>query len=253
MSTRQKSICAVLFVLPLLASLALAEEGKWVNLFDGHSLDGWTVRSGYATYRAEDGAIVGKTAEGSGNSFLCTNKDYGDFILEFEVKDDPKLNSGVQFRSHFYPKETTIEVVNKEGKKVPRKFPAGRVYGYQVEIADAASGFSGGIYDEARRGVWLYDTSKDPAAAKAFKDNQWNKYRVECRGNSIQTWINGVPCTKLTDDTDRSGLIGLQVHAIKKGAGPYEVRFRNLRIQELCPAEKKAGCSCCSGCCTGSN
>jgi len=82
---------------------------------------------------------------------------------------------------------------------------------------------------------------EDPAAAKAFKDNQWNKYRVECRGNSIKTWINGVPCTKLTDNTDRSGLIGLQVHGIKKGTGPYEVRWRNIRIQEFPAAEKKVG------------
>jgi hypothetical protein len=191
------------------------------------------VRSGFATYRVEDGAIVGKTAEGSGNSFLCTDKEYGDFILEFEVKVDPRLNSGVQFRSHFFPKETAIEVVGKDGKKVQRKLPPGRVFGYQVEIATAASGTCGGIYDEARRGIWLYNTSKDPVAAKAFKDNQWNKYRVECRGNSIKPWVNGVPCTNMTDDADRSGLIGLQVHGIKKGTGPYEVRFRNLRIQEI--------------------
>lgn len=229
----KKMTCVGAFAL-LVSSLALsAETGKWVSLFDGKTLNGWTVRSGEATYRVEDGTIVGKTTEGSGNTFLCTDKDYADFILEFEVKCDPALNSGVQFRSHFYPEDTTREVINKEGKKVQRKFPAGRVFGYQVEIAAAAGGVSGGIYDEARRGMWLYNTSEDPVAAKAFKDNEWNKYRVACKGNSIKTWVNGVPCTTLTDETDKSGFIGLQVHGIKKGTGPFEVRWRNIRIQEL--------------------
>jgi hypothetical protein len=218
------------------AASAVAEE-KWVSLFDGKTLAGWTVFSGFATYHVENGEIVGRTAEASPNTFLCTMKEYADFILEFEVKDDPKLNSGVQFRSHFYPKDTTIEVTTPQGKKAQRKFPGGRIYGYQVEIAAAATGTSGGIYDEARRGVWLYDASKDPVAAKAFKDNQWNKYRVECRGPEIKTFVNGVPCTKLVDKSDASGLIGLQVHGIKKGTGPYEVRWRNIRIQEI-PAAK---------------
>jgi hypothetical protein len=229
----RKSILAAFGAVIAVAAIAAAEEYKWVSLFDGKTLDGWTVRSGQATYRVENGEIVGRTTEGSSNTFLCTNKEYADFTLEFEVKCDPKLNSGVQFRSHAYPKETVIEVVNKEGKKVQRKLPAGRVFGYQVEIASAGSGVSGGIYDEARRGVWLYNTSTDPKASKAFKDNEWNKYRVECRGHEIKTFINGVPCTTLVDKSDLSGIIGLQVHGIKKGTGPYEVRWRNIRIQEI--------------------
>jgi hypothetical protein len=237
--TMRNSLFVALFSLAAVAAVSATEPAKWVNLFDGKTLNGWTVRSGQATYRVENGEIVGRTAEGSPNTFLCSNKQYGDFILEFETKCDPRLNSGVQFRSHVYPKDTTIEVLNKEGKKVQRKQPAGRVYGYQVEIAAAATGTSGGIYDEARRGVWLYCTSSDPQASKAFKDNQWNKYRVECRGNEIKTFVNGVPCTKLVDKSDVSGLIGLQVHGIKKGTGPYEVRWRNLRIQELKPATQK--------------
>jgi len=149
------------------------------------------------------------------------------------VKCDPKLNSGVQFRSHVGDGKKSFTVTDAKGKKVERKPPAGRVFGYQVEIANGPSGFSGGIYDEARRGVWLYDTSKDPVAKKAFKDHQWNKYRVECRGDSVKTFLNGVPCTKLVDKSDAKGLIGLQVHGIRKGTGPFEVRWRNLRIQEL--------------------
>lgn len=207
----------------------------WVELFDGKSLRGWMILSGYATYEAKDGMIVGTTSEGSGNTFLCTTKSYGDFILEFETMNDPQLNSGVQFRSHVYPAETAIEV-DRNGKKVTARHPAGRVYGYQAEISNEATGTSGGIYDEARRACWLFDASKSPTASKAFKDNQWNKYRIECRGNSIKTFVNGVPCADFTDDADASGLIGLQVHGIK-GAEAWHARWRNIRIQELPPSK----------------
>ena len=224
-------------VAALIASLSAAgychaqgQSADWVPLFNGKNLDGWVVRSGFAEYHVEDGCIVGTTAKGSPNTFLCTEKEYGDFILEFEVKDDPALNSGVQIRSHAHESETVTEI-ERDGKKRKRTLPAGRVFGYQVEICAAERGASGGIYDEARRG-WLANVSEDPVASKAFKDNQWNKYRVECRGDSIKTFINGVPCADLVDSADASGFIGLQVHGIK-GDESLQVRWRNLRIQEL--------------------
>jgi hypothetical protein len=210
---------------------AVSTQENWANLFDGKTLNGWTVKSGSATYTVEDGAIVGSTVQGSPNTFLCTDKEYSNFILELEVKDDPKLNSGVQVRSHTYAAETAAEPAGDGGKKAKRTFPPGRVYGYQVEISNEAAGTSGGIYDEARSG-WLANIAGDPAASKAFKDNQWNKYRIECRGNTIKTWVNGVPCANLTDSKDASGFIGLQVHQIKTDT-PLHVQFRNIRIQEL--------------------
>ncbi len=213
------------------AKANVAPGEKWVDLFDGKSLKGWMILSGFAKYEVKDGAIVGTAQEFSGNTFLCSDKSYGDFILEFEVLCDPELNSGVQFRSHVYSHETTT-VVEKDGKQITRRFPAGRVYGYQVEVAAAATGTSGGIYDEARNGVWLFDNSKNPLGSKAFKDSQWNKYRVECQGKSIKTFVNGVPCTTLSDDRDASGFIGLQVHGIR-GDRPLQVRFRNIRLLSL--------------------
>lgn len=216
--------------IPVLLLCATLGAQTWIPLFDGKTLDGWEVCNGYATYRVEDGAIVGTTAEGSPNSFLCTKREYGDFILEFETMTDPALNSGVQIRSHRYPDEGPILVFEK-GHWVSRKVPKGRVYGYQVEIANEKSGASGGIYDEARRG-WLHNIASDPAASKAFKDNQWNHYRVEARGDTIRVWVNGVPCAHLTDPLDQSGFIALQVHAYK-GERPAQVRWRNIRIQDL--------------------
>lgn len=210
-------------------ALLPAADGPWTPLFNGKNLDGWEQCNGKASYRVEDGAIVGTTAEGSPNSFLCTKREYGDFVLEFEVKVDPVLNSGVQIRSHRYPEATTSRVF--DGKEFrDAKHPAGRVYGYQVEISNEKAGTSGGIYDEARRG-WLDNIVNDPAASKALKDNEWNKYRIEAYGDNIRVFVNGVPCANLTDPVDQTGFIGLQVHSFK-GEKPAQVRWRNIRLQD---------------------
>ena len=225
----RKAIC-------LFAALATlgpaAPAADWVNLFNGKNLDDWSVHSGTATYAVENGVIFGTTVLGSPNTFLCTTKEYGDFILEFEVKVDTELNSGVQIRSQIAPEDMVVKYVH-EGKEHERKIPKDRVYGYQVEIA-ANSPNSGNIYDEARRAVFLDDFSARPAAQKAFQDGQWNKYRIEARGDSIKTWINGIPCADLRDSMTSRGIIGLQVHSVPKDKfKPYQVRWRNLRLMEL--------------------
>ena len=225
------SFVPAVLILGAVVSLNAGERPAWKPLFDGKSLDGWQVRGGVAKYHVEDGAIVGSTVEGSANTFLCTKKDYGDFLLEFEVKVDPVLNSGVQIRSHVYKKDTTIWVSRRGSKReVTRK--AGHVYGYQVEITNERAGSSGAIWDEARKSVWLYDTSDNPAARKAMKDNQWNKFRVACIGDSIMTWVNDTLCTDLRDPVDQAGFIGLQVHSFR-GDKPAQVRWRNIRIKDL--------------------
>jgi len=222
-----------LTVLMLLSITAGASAAEWVDLFDGKTLDGWSVHSGYAAYGVEDGAIVGTAVKGSPNTFLCTNEQYDDFVLEFEVKCAPKLNSGVQFRSLIAEDPMFFVFQDKEGKPRERAIPVDRVYGYQVEIAAAATGTSGGVYDEARRGFFLSDIRKDSAASKALKDNQWNKYRIECNGSSIKTSVNGVPCADFRDSLTARGIIGLQVHGLGKDFQPYQVRWRNIRIKEL--------------------
>jgi len=205
----------------------------WVSLFDGKTLNGWSVHSGFAKYTAEDGAIVGTAVKGSPNSFLCTDKEYGDFILEFEVKCDPALNSGVQFRSHIAKEEMTFIFQDAKGQPQTNRIPKDRVYGYQVEIATAKAGTSGGVYDEARRAFFIASIRGNEAAAAAFKENEWNKYRIECKGSSMKTWINDVPCVSYKDSLDAKGIIGLQVHGLGKDFQPYQVRWRNIRIKEL--------------------
>jgi hypothetical protein len=218
------------FIFPLAPLLCLtvgplrAEELK--PIFNGTNLAGWIQRGGKAQYAAEDGVIVGTTVKGTGNSFLCTEKEYGDFILELELKSDQALNSGVQIRSHCFDAETTYDF---GGRSI--KIPAGRVHGYQVEVDHRPERrWSGGIYEEGRR-EWLFPLATNSPAGQAFKFGEWNQYRIVCRGDSIRTWINGVPAADLVDAETLRGFIGLQVHG-SETAG-LQVRFRNLRLQDL--------------------
>jgi hypothetical protein len=215
----KKTMAAVVLAAGVAGSAMAADDG-WASLFDGKSLAGWAQKNGTATYRVEGGAIVGKTVDGSPNSFLCTEKEYGDFELEFEVKVDPRLNSGVQIRSQ--TKDT----------------PTGRVNGPQVEIegSGAKGAEAGYIYGEATGHGWLTPKGR-LIPHKKFKDGEWNKYRVVAKGARIQTWINDEPVEDLTNEdifkTYAKGFIGLQVHGIGSGKGPYEAAWRNLRIREL--------------------
>ena len=204
-----------------------ADEEGFTPLFDGKSLDGWKQHGGKANYKVEEEQIVGSSVPNTSNSFLCTEKEYGDFILEVEFKVDPTLNSGVQIRSQVFDQPQEAEI---DGKKF--KFAADRVHGYQVEIDPSDRAWSGGIYDEGRRG-WLNDLKNNEAARKAFKQNEWNKFRIECRGDSIKTWINGVPAADLRDSVTPKGLIALQVHGVGARTEPLEIRWRNIKIKEL--------------------
>uniref|UniRef100_UPI00359375AD 3-keto-disaccharide hydrolase n=1 Tax=Persicitalea sp. TaxID=3100273 RepID=UPI00359375AD len=161
---------------------AQSSKDGWQNLFNGKDLSGFKQLNGKAKYEVKDGAIVGTSTMNTPNSFMTTEKEYGDFILELEVMVDDKLNSGIQIRSESKP-----------------DYMDGRVHGYQVEIDPSARGWAAGIYDEARRG-WLYPGDLNPKAKTAFKNNQWNKYRIEAIGNHIQTFLNGVPVAHLIDD-----------------------------------------------------
>ncbi len=185
----------------------------WVSLFNGKDLTGWLQKNGTATYRVEDGAIVGKTAEGSPNSFLCTVKEYADFELTFEVNDDPGLNSGVQLRSVSTP-----------------DYKNGRVYGPQVEI-ETAPGEAGYLYSEGTGRGWI---TKEQPVNDAYQNGAWNRYLVRAKGDRLQTWVNDQPIADTRDpDSSQKGFLGLQVHAIEKGTGPFEVRWREIRIREL--------------------
>lgn len=213
-SPRATRCVACASFLLLVASL---QAGPWQSLFNGRDLTGWkqAESGGKAPYTVEGDAIVGTTISNTPNSFLVTEGRYGDFILEFEVKQEGATNSGVQIRSQSRP-----------------DYQNGRVHGWQVEIDPSPRAWTGGLYDEARRGWYYPGSALNPRARTAYKLGEWNKFRVEATGPSIRTWVNGVPVAHVVDDLDQEGFIALQVHSIGRDEAPGKrILWRNLRIQ----------------------
>ncbi len=202
----------LLFTLSFLALTAIAQEAKWQDLFNGKDLKGWKSLNGSAEFIVKDKTIIGTAKVGTPNTFLATDKMYDDFILEFEFKVDDGLNSGVQFRSQSL-----------------KNYQDGRVHGYQYEIDPSDRAWTGGIYDEARRG-WLYTLTNNPGAQKAYRNQEWNIARIEAIGSSLRTWLNGVPAADLIDDMTLSGFIALQVHSVNEANAGKKVSWRNIRI-----------------------
>lgn len=205
------------FIILLLLSVAV--HAQWTNLI-AKDLKGWKQLNGKAKYELIKNEIIGTTVAGEPNSFLTTEETYGDFILELEFKIYEGANSGIQFRS-----ESKADYKN------------GRVHGYQCEIDTSPRAWTGGIYDEARR-EWLYPMEYNPKAKAAFKQNEWNKIRIECIGPVMRTFVNGVPTANLVDNLTPKGFIALQVHAVETKDVGKEIRWRNIRIQtkNLTPA-----------------
>lgn len=197
----------------LLLLSGCSSEPRWTDLIKD-DLTGWVQLNGSAPFEITDGVVTGTAVIGSDNSFLCTKETFGDFILEFDTWFDPLMNSGVQIRS-----ESRADYRN------------GRVHGYQVELDPSERAWSGGIYDEARRG-WLVTLDENPEGKKALKAGEWNHYRVEAIGNSVRTWVNDIPCADLVDDMTHSGFIALQVHSIGNDSSRagIQVKWKNVRI-----------------------
>lgn len=211
-----KPVVAWMVIVQLLGGVAhAADDAVWQALFDGKSLNGWKQVNGTATYEVIDGEIVGTTRTGTPNSFLATEQSYGDFVLEFEVKQTVgPTNSGVQFRGQSKP-----DVMQ------------GRVYGPQMDLDPSDRQWTGGIYDEAASG-WWYPGSLNPQPG-LYKMDAWNQVRIEAIGSSMRTWVNGVLTAYVLDSTYKDGFIALQVHSIDKpeDAG-RKIHWRNIRIND---------------------
>ncbi len=207
------TILSMFYLLGLGCAETEKEEVPWEDLFDGKTLKGWEQKGGEASYSVRNNTIVGRTAHNTANSFLTTTTLFDDFILELEYKVDSSMNSGIQIRSNSFP-----------------QYRNGVVHGYQVEIDPSDRAWSGGIYDESRRG-WLHTLANNKVAQKAFKQNEWNHYRIEAFGDTLKTWVNDIPASYLIDDETAKGFIALQVHSIGKDMKEgTEIMWRNIKI-----------------------
>jgi hypothetical protein len=203
----------ILIITIVIFSLGVKAQSDWKKLFNGKDLSGWEIKNGTAKYTIEGDAIVGTSRDGTPNTFLCTKKKYSDFIFEVEVLVSPGLNSGIQFRSNSI-----------------KSYRNGRVHGYQSELDTSERAWTGGIFDEGRRG-WLYPLTMNKNGSGAFRNGYWNKVRIEAIGNSIKTFINGIQCSNLVDDMTSEGFIALQVHSIKgKELEGKTIKWKNIRI-----------------------
>ena len=207
----------LLCALSLLAAASMQAQSpeNFVSLFDGKTLSGWHNAYDWGQIEIRDGEIH---LRGEKKFFVCTDKKYANFIFEGEILlPEGKANSGFMFRAH--------EQKNK-------------VFGYQAEVdGDANRRWSGGLYDEGRR-MWFISPIKGnkesedafrARAGDAFKRNDWNRYRITCKGKSLKIEVNGVVTTDVEDAMDAEGVIAIQHHG-ERGA---VYRFRNLRIAEL--------------------
>ncbi len=204
-----------LFSFSAAAESAGDKESGFTPLFDGKTTTGWTNPYKWGECKVVDGEIHLISNQ---KFFLVTEKKYRDFIFEGDVLlPAGQANSGFMFRAHVEPN---------------------KVFGYQAEVdGDPKRAWSGGLYDEGRR-MWFASPIKGnkeseaafhKRAGETFKRNDWNTYRITCKGKSIKIEVNGVVTTEIEDETDAEGYIAIQHHG-EKG---QTYKFRNLRIKEL--------------------
>lgn len=196
------------------APSASKEASDWTPLFDGKTTEGWK-----NPYKWGEVKVVGGELHLTANKkfFLVTEKIYSDFVFEGEILlPKGKANSGFMFRANVKPN---------------------KVFGYQSEVDGSDRNWSGGLYDEGRR-AWFISPKRGDKESEAafrkragdtFKRNEWNTYRITCKGDHIKIEVNGVTTTDVKDATDAKGVIGIQHHG-EKG---QTYKFKNLRIKEL--------------------
>jgi len=227
-------ILLAFFALLMLATTSHSEEPR--PLFDGKSLAGWSGDPKF--WSVEDGVIVGRSTPENpltqATYLIWQDGKPADFELtaEFLIKGN---NSGIQFRSKL-----------QEGQPFS-------VTGPQADISadnkwTGAAYFAGkGVIAARGEKVVVGDSTKDrtvvasvgdPAEILSHLKEGWNTYRIIASGNQVIQLINGVITSEYTmngPDAPKAGLIALQLH---EGA-PMEVRFRNIRLRELQPGDKK--------------
>ena len=191
----------------------------WVSLFNGQDYTGWKLvgPTNLASAGIEDGAMLLRQRTNTvEHTFVTSTEKYGDFILELDLKDDPGFNSGILLRCL----EATADA------KV-------RLNGYQVKVDNTTRAWTGGVFDDfGDSWRWLHDLADNEAGRTAFKLGEWAHFRIECIGDTIKVWVNGVPTSHLVDEKYREGKIAFKIHSL--GDRPNDtsnvIRFKNIRI-----------------------
>ncbi|MBO0722541.1 MAG: DUF1080 domain-containing protein [Blastocatellia bacterium] len=199
-----------LIVFLAFSSWAQAQGTAAINLFDGKTFAGW--EGDHKIFRIEDGAIVGGSMKESlpRNEFLCTTKEYGDFVLRLKFKllgDPAKANAGIQFRSRRIPNDNEVS-------------------GYQ---ADLGQNYYGALYDESRRKKVLAQPKMEELN-EYLKRGDWNEYEIRAEGRRIRLAINGhqtVDYTETDEAIEQSGVLCLQIHA----GPPSEARYKDIALE----------------------
>lgn len=198
---------------PTLAHLEKA--GGWTSIFDGNSLAGWTGEG----YTVEDGAIV-CTPKGA---FLRTEKEYGDFVLDFEFKLQAGSNNGIGLR---YPGSGDAAYV-----------------GMEIQVLDDRHEKYKGLAPYQFHGS-VYGTARSLQAEKNFLKpvGEWNRQQIVCIGDHVKVILNGETITdtyltgiKPIDGKDHPGLARTSGYIAFCGHGDY-VAYRNLKVLDFTPA-----------------
>ncbi|HAS60366.1 MAG TPA: DUF1080 domain-containing protein [Algoriphagus sp.] len=195
----------LMICLMLLGMTQVSFAQKKEKLFNGENLDGWKIY-GTEKWYVEDGLLVSESGPDKGYGYLGTEKNYDDFEITLEFKQEANGNSGVFIRS-------TVD-----GTKVS---------GWQVEVAPPGSD-TGGIYESYGRG-WLI--KPDPEKDKALKFGDWNKMRIVVKGDNVTSYLNGVEMVNFSDPKIGEGKGGvlLQIH----DGGGIKVYWRNIVLKKL--------------------
>jgi Domain of Unknown Function (DUF1080) len=191
----------------------------WQSLFDGKSLNGWSVIGKPSNVQIKDSCIIlHMTPFTSRHAFIRTTKKFKDFIFEIEFRRDLAIDSGILFRSVDAPDTAFNDL-----------------FGYMVKIDPSQSRlWTGGVLLDFGNGLqWLYPLDKEEKARHAEKSQgEWNKIRIEAIGQDIKVWLNEIPTVHLTDDKYDDGYIALKIHYLmedKEKAG-LEISYRNPQI-----------------------
>ena len=183
----------------------LATGFAQTKLFNGKDLKGWKVH-GTEKWYVENGELICESGPDKQYGYLATDKDYKDFELTVEFKQESNGNSGVFFRS-------TID-----GTKIT---------GWQAEVAPKGHS-TGGIYESYGR-EWLI--KPDPSLDNILKEGDWNTLTVKVKGDLVETFLNGTKMITFKDEKigAANGKIALQIH----DGGGVKVRWRKVDLKKL--------------------